>query len=116
MWFPVFNIELHYLLLGISTILLGIFVDLVLGIAEAIKKGKFRWGVVVSFLDTNVLPYVIVWGLFSAIPVAMIYWKFAEIITIPLTAFSTVAFSFIIGELLTSIWSHIKAIGFPVEK
>ena len=116
MWFPVLNTELHYLLLGISTILLGIFVDLVLGIAEAIKKKDFSWMVVVSFLETNILPYVIVWGLFSAIPVAMIYWKFAELITIPLVAFSSVAFSFIIGELLTSIWGHLKAIGFPIEK
>ena len=116
MWFPELITELNYLLIGISTILLAIFVDLILGIAEAIKSKAFAWESVIDFLQTNILPYVIVWGLFSAIPVAMIYWKFSEMITIPLTAFSTVAFSFIIGELLTSIWGHVKRIGFPIEK
>ena len=116
MFFPELIKELNYLLIGISSILLAIFVDLVLGVAEAIKNKVFDWIEVVSFLQTNILPYVIVWGLFSSIPVAMIYWKFSEMITIPLTAFSTVAFSFIIGELLTSIWGHVKAIGFPIEK
>ncbi len=116
MLFPELIPELNYLLIGISTILLAIFVDLILGIAEAIKLKKFDWMLVVNFLQTNILPYVIVWGLFSSIPVVMIYWKFSEMITIPLTAFSTVAFSFIIGELLTSIWGHVKRIGFKIEK
>mgnify|MGYP001094845718 CR=1 FL=1 len=115
MFYPELIPELNYLLLGISSILLAIFVDLILGIAEAIKKGIFEWMAVVTFLQTNILPYVIVWGLFSAIPVAMIYWKFSKAITAPLTAFSTVAFAFIAGELLTSIWKHVKAIGFPIE-
>ena len=116
MWFPVLPAELHYLLLGISTILLGIFVDLVLGIAEAIKKKDFSWMIVVSFLETNILPYVIVWGLFSSIPVAMIYWRFSKLLTVPLATFSTVAFAFIIGELADSIWAHVKAIGFEVKE
>lgn len=115
MFFPELIPELHYLLIGLSTILLGIFMDLVLGIVEALKAKKFHWGVICNFLMTNILPYVIVWGLFSSIPVALIYWKFADVFIKPLIAFSTVSFSFIVGELLTSIWGHVKRIGIPVE-
>ena len=43
----------------LSTIIGLIFLDVVLGVAAAIKRGWFDWRVVGEFYTTNVLPYVL---------------------------------------------------------
>ncbi len=43
----------------LATIMGLIFMDVVIGIALAIRERRFHWSVVASFYSTNVLPYVI---------------------------------------------------------
>lgn len=116
MWFPTdLPQAVSYLLLGISGVVLLVIMDFILGVAEAIKKKEFNWKYLLDFLHTNVFPYVIVWGTFGSIPVLMMYWEFPEIVTKPLSAFVTVAYAFIVAEIVSSIWRHVKEIGFPVK-
>jgi len=116
MWFPT-NIlkELSYLLLGIGGIILLVVLDVILGVAAAFKKKEFNFKYLLDFLGTNIFPYIIVWGAFGSIPVAMVYWKFPEIVTTPLLTFATVAYAFIVADLVSSIWKHVKVIMPTVE-
>ena len=43
----------------LSTILGLIFLDVVLGVAVAVKRGRFEWRAVGTFYKTNVLPYIL---------------------------------------------------------
>lgn len=104
MYFPDLIPEFNYLLLGISGIVLFILLDIITGIASAIKRKSFQWDYVLAFLLNNIAPYVLVWGAFSSIPVLMLYWKFPyQEVIVPFETFSVITFTFIIGLLGKSI-------------
>ena len=105
MWFPKELIpELKYLLLGISGIVLFILLNVITGVASAIKRKDFNWDCLLDFLGYNIFPYVLVWGAFSSIPVLMLYWKFPyQEVIVPFETFSVITFTFIIGLLSKSI-------------
>ena len=115
MWFPELIPEFNYLLIGISGILLLIALDIITGIASAIKNKCFQWEQIADFLTYDIFPYVLVWGSFSLIPVALLYWKFPyEEVIYPIIGFSAVAYTFIIATLMKSIWNNIAELG--IEK
>jgi hypothetical protein len=95
-----------------------ILVDLVTGVAAALKARAFELQRVGEFLVTNVLPFVIVWGGVSAaawIAPAADFTIGAVTVSVPvLPALAAAAFVAATVALLGSILENVKGLGLNV--
>ncbi len=81
----------------------------------AVKDKVFDWYEVTAFLQTNVLPYLIVWSGLALVPVAMKYAELPVEVTAPLGGLAALAYATIVGHLVKSIYDNIRALGIPLE-
>jgi len=97
-----------YVILG----LIGL--DVVLGVAAALKTGVFDWHKLGDFYKTMVAPYVLgylaLYVTFQLLPdvVGMV----GEVGNVAGEVMVTVAFATIAANLVASIWDHLKALGY----
>ena len=66
----------------IKTIGCLIFLDLVLGVAAAIKEQKYEWQKLGQFLLTNVLPYIMVYTAIKLVAFEMPEWEAARLVVL----------------------------------
>jgi len=83
--------------------------DLVLGVAEAIKKGVFEWKRLAEFYRTMVVPYLM--G-YLALQVVFTFIP-DELGTVLSPALGTAALGAIVLSLGSSVLGHLKEIGLP---
>jgi hypothetical protein len=92
----------------VSTLFGLIALDLLLGVAVAIKSGEFQFWAIANFYKTNVVPYIIGWvafvaaGQFLAAEVLPADLQFLAGNGIAVASFSAIALS-IGSDILTSI-------------
>jgi len=93
------------------TILGLIVVDVVLGVAVAIKNGCFKWHLLAMFYRTMVAPYVLgylaLYVMFRVVP------GLAGIVG---QGLDYVAFGTIVANVLGSIVTHLQALGLQHDK
>lgn len=94
---------------GMPLVMSLVLLDVIMGIAEAIKKGLFEWRRVAEFYRTMVIPYVL--G-YLALQAAFAYLP-DGLDTILSPTLATLALGAITACLGSSILGHIKAIGLP---
>jgi hypothetical protein len=91
-----------------------IALDVVLGVAVALKTGMFDWNRLGDFYKTMVSPYVLgylaLYVVFQLLPevVGMV----GEVGNVAGEVMVTVAFATIAANLVASIWDHLKALGY----
>ncbi len=71
-----------------------IFLDLVLGVAAAIKQQEYEWERLGRFLLTNVLPYILVYAAIKLVAYEMPEWeavRIAVLATIVMTLAGSIA-------------------------
>lgn len=100
--------------IGAPLILILIALDVVLGIAAALKRGEFQWPKVWQFYRTMILPYLIT---YVALQVATTLMpEMPGALAFIVSGLPGIAFATIIGALGTSIIGHIKSIGVSVPE
>lgn len=96
----------HDTRLYLVLVLIGL--DLVMGIAAAIKVGLFQWDMVAQFYRTMVVPYIIgylaLYVAFALVPGGLDGILGQGLVT---TAFAAIA-----ANLAGSIWGNLQALGF----
>jgi len=101
----------------VATILGLIFLDLMLGIGQAIRSGEFYWGEVASFYRSNVLPYLFgfigVVGALTFVSVDLLPANVAE--ALPVVA-SWLGFGTIASNIFASVVRNAKALISGVPK
>ena len=98
-------------LVNIGAPLIGILIglDVLLGVASAVKQGKFQWSKVWQFYRTMVIPYLIS---YVGIQVAIVLVPdLPDALDFIIAGLPGVAFAAIVGTLTTSVIGHIKEIG-----
>lgn len=88
------------------TILALVVVDLVLGVAKALKKGEFEWKKVGDFYTTNIIPYTI-----GYLAIFGVFYVAADAIGDVLSqGLITTFWMAILASLTGSIASHVKVL------
>lgn len=95
----------------VKTLIGLIFIDVILGVAAAIRQGRFQWSVVAQFYRTMVLPYVLgylalVIGVEYLIPPEALA-GFGDIVN---KATVTLAWGALVMNLLASIKDNLTAL------
>ena len=92
----------------VYAILALIGLDLVLGIAAAIKKEVFAWRLVGQFYQTMVVPYILgylaLYVAFEVLPGGLLGDLVGD-------GLATVAFGVIVANLVGSVWEHLGELG-----
>ena len=98
----------------VRTIAALILLDILLGIGQAIKEGRFDWNATATFYRSMIVPaligYVAVAGLVPLM-VADLLGEFSEALG---QGIIWVAWGALVAQLVTSVLSHAKALGWPV--
>lgn len=93
-------------------IILGLIgLDLVMGIAVAIKLGTFKWEMVGRFYQTMILPYIIGY-LALYVAFALVPGGLEGILG---QGLATTAFGLIVAHLAGSIFANLQALGFAKQ-
>jgi len=91
----------------VITIFALVVIDVVTGIAAAIKRGEFSWGKMGDFYRTNVLPYII-----SYLPVYVVFQYLGMYIGDVLSeGIVTLLWAPIVSNLAASIGDNLKDLG-----
>jgi len=107
---------INYLVVGITSIVFLIILDLISAVAVHIKTKTFDWKKVAEFLRTNVVPYVLIWGTLGAVPVLLSYVEVSGDVILPLEGAVGFVWLIIIGKLFKSIWDNFKTLGIEFKK
>lgn len=98
----------------LRTVVALVLIDLVLGVASALKRGAFHWSAVANFYITNVIPYVL--G-YVVLYLAITYIMPSDVGGIdlgPLTPVAiTIAWGFVAMTLVSSIRSNFEELYRP---
>ena len=98
----------------VQTILGLIFVDVLLGIAAAIRLGEFDWRKLATYYETMVLPYLLGYLAFytgAKVIVADLLGPQAYLVS---EAMITMAWLTLIGSLAQRIIENAKRLGYPI--
>ena len=91
-----------------------IVVDVLLGIAAAIRLGKFEWAKLGNFYKTMVLPYLIGYlAFYVGSKIIVAEWLGPQAFLVS-EATITVAWLTLVGSLAQSIISNAKELGYPI--
>jgi hypothetical protein len=107
--------ELSYLVVGITSILFLIIIDLIAAVALAIKNKTFDWSRLLDFLRCNIAPYVLIWGALGSIPIILQYVELSNDVIMPLQGGVGVVWLLIVGRLIQSIWDNFKELGIEIR-
>lgn len=100
----------------VKTILGLILLDVVLGIAHAIKEKRFDWRLVAEFYSSMVLPYLLAFAAFAGV---------AKLVSVDLLGpwgyllgdgMVSLAWLTIIAHLAESIMAHLKGLAIPTPE
>jgi len=109
------TIEVNYLVVGITSILFLIIVDLISAVALHIQKKTFDWKKLMNFLRANVVPYVLIWGTLGAIPILLKYVEISSDVLIYFEGAVGIVWLLIIGKIIKSIFDNFKELGIELK-
>lgn len=96
-------------------LLLLVVVDVLLGVASALKRKEFEWQVVANFYRTTVLPKVVGWVAAVVLSYAVLLSAFPNDLGATLAPISaTAALAFVVADLLASIVANWREVFGPV--
>jgi hypothetical protein len=107
--------EVNYLVVGITSILFLIIIDLIAAVALALKNKTFDWAYLLDFLKCNIAPYILIWGALGAIPILLKYVELSNDVLVPLEGGVGVVWLLIVGRLIQSIWNNFKELGIEIR-
>ncbi len=107
---------MNYLIMGFSSIGFLIIVDLVLAVSLHIKEGNFEYKKLFNFVKTNVLPYMVLFGFFAALPLALPYIKIDPAVLGFFEGLDKTVFGLIILKLIGSISANAKLLNIEINK
>jgi hypothetical protein len=107
--------EVNYLVIGITSILFLIIIDLIAAVALAIKNKTFEWEYLMEFLRCNVAPYVLIWGALGSVPILLKYVEISNDVLAPFEGAVGFVWLLIIGKLIKSIWDNFKELGIEIR-
>lgn len=90
----------------IQWIILLVVVDVILGLAAALVKGKFNPGKVAAFMGKDIIPYVLGYAVVELVVVA---WPAYALL-------APVVFVLVVVALVSSILGNLAKLGVPVPK
>ncbi len=108
--------EIKYLVVGITSILFLIIIDLISAVALYIKNKTFDWKKLMLFLRESVVPYVLIWGTLGAIPILLKYIELSNDVLIPFEGAVGFVWLLIIGKIIKSIFDNFKELGIEFKK
>ena len=107
--------ELNYLVIGITSILFLIILDLISAVALTLKNKTFEWKQLLDFLRCNIVPYILIWGSLGAVPILLKYVEVSNDVIAPLTGGVGIVWLLIVGRLFKSIFDNFKALGIEIK-
>jgi len=107
--------EVNYLVIGITSILFLIILDLISAVALALKNKTFAWGQLLDFLRCNIVPYILIWGSLGSIPILLKYVTISNDVIAPLEGGVGIVWLLIVGRLFKSIWDNFKELGIVIK-
>ena len=107
--------EFNYLVVGSVSIALMILVDLVLAVAVHAHKGDFEYKKLFDFIKTNVLPYMLVWGFFAALPFGLQYIEIDPAVLAFFNGLDKTVFGLIILKLFGSVSANTKELNIELK-
>lgn len=108
--------EVKYLVVGITSILFLIIIDLISAVALALKNKTYDWKLLLDFLKSSIAPYILIWGSLGAVPILLKYVELSSDVIVPLEGGVALVWLLIIGRLIKSIFDNFKELGIELKK
>jgi hypothetical protein len=108
--------EVKYLVVGITSILFLIIIDLISAVALALKNKTYDWKLLLDFLKSSIAPYILIWGTLGAVPILLKYVELSNDVVVPLEGGIALVWLLIVGRLIKSIFDNFKTLGIEIKK
>lgn len=108
--------EINYIVVGLTSILFLIILDVISAVAVHLHKGDFDYRKLLDFLKTNIVPYVLIWGALAGIPYLLEYVEISSDVLVYFEGGVGVVWMLIVGKLITSIYKNFSELGIDLSK
>ena len=88
-----------------------ILIDVIVTVAGAIFTGRYDWNKLLLFLKTNVVPYLLIWGVLAGAGWVTRYFAITDATLTGLVVFVDIVYGLIVLRLAVSILTTFKDLG-----